>query len=68
MMRADLKTDCPQSKKKTASTQRDVVLDLPDDLPISETELQIVETYLFAIIKDLAQKAQDPVELERVEL
>ena len=54
------KTD---ARKQTASGSRCVEIKVFPDLPITEAELQIVETYLSAMIRDLLDEAEASAEL-----
>lgn len=51
------------ARKQTASGSRGVEFRLSPDLPITEAELQIVETYLSAMIRDLLDEAEASEEL-----
>ena len=51
------------AQKQTASGSRGVVNEVLPDLPITEAELQIVETYLSAMIRDLLDEVEASTEL-----
>ncbi|MAN45352.1 MAG: hypothetical protein GYB49_16160 [Alphaproteobacteria bacterium] len=51
------------ARKQTASGSRCVEIEVFPDLPITEAELQIVETYLSAMIRDLLDEAEASEEL-----
>ncbi|KCZ47206.1 hypothetical protein [Hyphomonas pacifica] len=51
------------ARKQTASGSCGVEFRLSPDLPITEAELQIVETYLSAMIRDLLDEAEASEEL-----
>ena len=53
----------PDARKQTASGSRGMEFRLPSDLPITEAELQIVETYLSAMIRNLLDEAEASEEL-----
>ncbi|MCA8900378.1 MAG: hypothetical protein KDA53_03935 [Hyphomonas sp.] len=52
-----------EARKQPASGSRGVEIAVLPDLPITETELQIVETYLSAMIRDLLDEAEASEEL-----
>lgn len=51
------------ARKQTASGSRGVEFELSPDIPITEAELQIVETYLSSMIRDLLDEAEASEEL-----
>ena len=51
------------ARKQTASGSRSLEIEVFPDLPITEAELQIVETYLSAMIRDLLDEAEASEEL-----
>ena len=51
------------ARKQTASDSRGVKIEIFPDIPITEAELQIVETYLSAMIRDLLDEAEASDEL-----
>ncbi|RAN36440.1 hypothetical protein HY11_01590 [Hyphomonas pacifica] len=51
------------ARKQTASGSRGVDFELSPDIPITEAELQIVETYLSSMIRDLLDEAEASEEL-----
>lgn len=51
------------ARKQTASCSRGVAVEVFPDLPITEAELQIVETYLSAMIRDLLDEAEASEEM-----
>lgn len=50
-------------RKQIASGSRSVEIEVLPEIPITEAELQIVETYLSAMIRDLLDEAEASEEL-----
>ena len=51
------------TRKQAPSGSRGVKIEVLPDIPITEAELQIVETYLSAMIRDLLDEAEASEEL-----